>query len=147
MGTEPFDSSAMALLGHGAAPTARSNKAAQIQPEARERQEPKIHPPKRKQLIATVAACAARERFYLHVPTSASTGGKLDKENNSKSWARLVPMETAGQPDEGGCGDSATSHTQCAFPVGSNGFVNNYYLVPFSVQSCLPVCHPRLRPQ
>ncbi|KAG0551884.1 hypothetical protein BDA96_01G461600 [Sorghum bicolor] len=110
----------MALLGHGAAPTARSNKAAQIQPEARERQEPKIHPPKR---------------------------GKLDKENNSKSWARLVPMETAGQPDEGGCGDSATSHTQCAFPVGSNGFVNNYYLVPFSVQSCLPVCHPRLRPQ
>jgi hypothetical protein len=41
-------------------------------------------------------------------------------------------MGTAGQP-EGGGGDSATSRTQRAFPVGSNDFVNNCYLVPFSV--------------
>ncbi|XP_066349986.1 uncharacterized protein [Miscanthus floridulus] len=34
---------------------------------------------------------------------------------------------TAEQP-EGGGGDSATSRTQRAFPVGSNDFVNNCYL-------------------
>jgi len=39
---------------------------------------------------------------------------------------------TAEQP-EGGGGDSATSRTQRAFLVGSNDFVNNCYLVPFSV--------------
>jgi hypothetical protein len=43
-------------------------------------------------------------------------------------------MGTAGQPDEGGGGDSATSRTQRAFPVGSNDFVNNYYLVTWSRQ-------------